>query len=169
MNILQINSVCGIRSTGRICTDIAEILEKEGHICKIAYGRESVPSIYRKFAIRIGNEIDINTHVLKSRFFDSSGFESKRATKDFIGKLGAWKPDIIHLHNLHGYYINIPVLFEYIKNNNIPVIWTLHDCWSFTGHCAYYTYAKCDKWQTCCNGKCPNKMEYPQTLFHTSR
>lgn len=168
MNILQINSVCGIRSTGRICTDIAEILEKEGHICKIAYGRESVPSIYRKFAIRIGNEIDINTHVLKSRFFDSSGFESKRATKDFIGKLGDWKPDIIHLHNLHGYYINIPVLFEYIKNNNIPVIWTLHDCWAFTGHCTHFDRIGCNKWMNNVSGgcgKCQRKKDYPKCVF----
>ena len=167
MNVLQINSVCGIRSTGRICTDIAEILEKEGHDCKIAYGRESVPDVYQRFAIKIGTEVDVKMHALKSRAFDSAGFESKKATRDFIEKLKDWKPDIIHLHNLHGYYINVPILFDYIKSNNIPVIWTLHDCWAFTGHCTHFDRIGCNKWMNesegCCH--CQRKKDYPKSIF----
>ena len=167
MNVLQINSVCGIRSTGRICTDIAEILEKEGHDCKIAYGRESVPDVYQRFAIKIGNESDVKMHALKSRVFDSAGFESKEATRDFIEKLKDWKPDIIHLHNLHGYYINLPILFNYIKSNNIPVIWTLHDCWAFTGHCTHFERIGCNKWMNESDGcsHCQRKKDYPKSVF----
>lgn len=167
MNVLQINSVCGIRSTGRICTDIAEMLEKEGHSCKIAYGRENVPCDYQRFAIRIGDETDVRIHALKSRFFDSAGFESKKTTKKFVDSLENWKPDIIHLHNLHGYYINMPILFDYIKSNNIPVIWTLHDCWAFTGHCTHFDRIGCNKWMYGTEGcnHCQRKKAYPKSIF----
>ncbi len=164
MKILQINSVCGIRSTGRICTDIAEILADGGHECKIAYGRETVPEKYQKYAVRIGNELDVRIHAAMSRIFDMSGFGSRRATEKFIGWLEGYDPDIIHLHNLHGYYIDIQTLFEYLSKANKPVVWTLHDCWAFTGHCAYFTVANCDRWKTGCYD-CPQKSEYPKSYL----
>lgn len=102
MKILQINSVCGIRSTGRICTDLAEMLTENGHECKIAYGREKVPDKYEKLAIRIGNDFDVNLHAATSRIFDTAGFGSKRATEKFIKWVEEFDPDIIHLHNIHG-------------------------------------------------------------------
>ncbi len=78
---------------------------------------------------------------LKLEFFDRHGLESKRLRNHFLKEVSIFNPDIIHLHNIHGYYINIPLLFEYFKENpDIKIIWTLHDCWSFTGHCAYFTY-----------------------------
>lgn len=164
MKVLQINSVCGIRSTGRICTDLAEVLEQNGHECKIAYGRETVPEKYQKYAVRIGSDFDVKLHALQSRIFDNTGFGSRRATETFIEWVKEYDPDVIHLHNIHGYYINIEILFNYLANANKPVIWTLHDCWTFTGHCAYYSYVKCDKWKTGCFN-CPQKKSYPSSIL----
>lgn len=161
--ILFINSVCN-GSTGTICKNLYKAAVEEGHECCIAYGRGEVPEGFN--TIKIGNKLDIYLHVLKARLFDASGFGSKQATKEFIKEIDEFKPDIIHLHNIHGYYVNIEILFKYLKNHpEIKKIWTLHDCWAFTGHCAYYTYAKCDKWKTQCNDYCPNKNEYPKTIF----
>lgn len=161
--ILFINSVCN-GSTGTICKNLYKAAVEAGHECCIAYGRGEVPKGFH--TIKIGNKLDFYLHVLKARLFDASGFGSKSATKEFIKKIDEFKPDIIHLHNIHGYYVNIEILFKYLKEHpEIKKIWTLHDCWAFTGHCAYYTYAKCNKWQTCCNGYCPNKKEYPKTIF----
>ena len=115
MKVLIINSVCGIRSTGRICTDLAEELVKQGHECKIAYGREAVPKKYQKYAIKIGNGLSVKIDALKTRIFDNAGFNSKRATKKFINWVKQYDPDVIHLHNLHGYYINVKILFDYQK------------------------------------------------------
>ena len=107
----MINSVCGIRCTGRICTDIAEILEKQGHECKIAYGRENVPEQYKKYAIKVGEKIDAYIHTLKARLFDSVGFSLKSATRKLIKSIQEYDLDIIHLPNLHGYYIHVGELF----------------------------------------------------------
>lgn len=167
MKVLQINSVCGIRSTGRICTDLAEILEQNGHKCKIAYGRETVPERYMKYAVRIGTDTDVKIHALQSRVFDNAGFGSKKATDKFIEWVKEYNPDVIHLHNIHGYYINIDVLFSYLAKADKPIIWTLHDCWAYTGHCAYYSYAKCGKWRNGCM-HCPQKKGYPSSLVFDS-
>ncbi len=164
MKVLQINSVCGIRGTGRICTDIADILTQNGHRCKIAYGRETVPEKYKKYAVRVGSDLGVKIDALKSRIFDNAGFNSKSATKKFIKWVREYDPDIIHLHNIHGYYINVEILFDYLKESGKPVIWTLHDCWSFTGHCAYFDFVGCDKWKSGCEN-CPQHKEYPSSLF----
>ena len=161
--ILFINSVCN-GSTGTICKNLYKAAEEAGHTCCIAYGRGDAPEGFN--TIKIGNQLDIYLHVLKARLFDASGFGSKKATKFFVKQIKEFKPDVIHLHNIHGYYVNIEILFNYLKQHpEIKKIWTLHDCWSYTGHCAHYTYKKCNKWKTCCNGKCTNTKEYPQTLF----
>ncbi len=161
MKILMINVVCGIRSTGRICTDLADNLSARGHTVKIAYGRETVPVKYSKYAVRIGNDLSILSDVIKSRIYDSAGFNSKLATEKFIGWVKEFDPDIVHLHNLHGYYINVEALFEYLRQAQKRVIWTLHDCWPFTGHCAHFEYVKCSQWTNGCN-KCPQKQSYPK-------
>ena len=127
MKILMINVVCGIRSTGRICTDLAEELEKHGHEVKIAYGREHVPEQFQKYAVRIGNDFDVKLHAIKARLQDGAGFGSKIATKRFIKWVEEYDPDIIHLHNIHGYYINVEILFDYLKNFGKKILWTLHD------------------------------------------
>lgn len=163
MKVLMINVVCGIRSTGRICTDLATELEKQGHEVKIAYGREQVPQQFQKYAVRIGSDFDVKFHGLKARLLDAAGFGSKRATEKFIKWVREYDPDVIHLHNIHGYYINVEVLFKYLKTCGKKIIWTLHDCWSFTGHCVYFDYVNCSKWKTGCEN-CPQKTEYPSRI-----
>lgn len=163
MRVLQINSVCGIGSTGRIATDLAQVLEAEGHECYIAYGRESgIPENPKH--IRIGTNIDNYLHVAKTRLLDRHGFGSKRATKELVEEIKKLNPDVIHLHNLHGYYLNIEVLFNFLKEFNKRVIWTLHDCWAFTGHCSHFEYINCQKWKTGCF-QCPHQKGYPSSVM----
>jgi glycosyltransferase involved in cell wall biosynthesis len=167
MSILQINSVCGIGSTGRIVTDLHKILVLHGHQSTVAFGRDKANNC--KQTIRIGNDIDNYLHVARTRLFDTHGFGSATATKALISKIRELNPDVIHLHNLHGYYLHIGLLFEYLKRAHKPVIWTLHDCWAFTGHCAYFDFARCTRWKSGCND-CPLKSEYPKSLlFNRSR
>lgn len=162
MKVLMINSVCGIGSTGRICTDLAQQLEHDGDEVKIAYGRdENVPEPFRKYAVRIGGNKDVRLHGLRTRILDAHGFGSKKATHRFLEWAEKYQPDLLWLHNIHGYYINVEMLFTWIKRHpEMQVKWTLHDCWAFTGHCTYFTVAGCDKWKTNC-GHCPQKSRYP--------
>jgi len=163
MKILQINTVYGIGSTGRIVADIDKTLKEHGYEGYIAYGYdykharhvnsyciESIP--YLKFSI------------LLTRIFGKHGFYNKYVTKKLIKWIEVIKPDVIHLHNIHGHYINIELLFNYLKKINKPVVWTLHDCWSFTGYCAYFNMAECDKWENGCGG-CKSLKDYPFTWF----
>ncbi len=169
MKFLFINISSGVRSTGRICTDIAAALEKDGHTVRIGYGRFSVPERFGAESVRIGGTRDILFHVFRARCFDGMGLGSRRATERFVRWVKEYDPDVIHLHNIHGYYINYEVLFDYLRNCGKTVIWTLHDCWSFTGHCAYFDYAGCGKWQNGCS-ECPEKGVYPKrALFDRSR
>lgn len=162
MKVLQINSVCGVGSTGRIATDIHKLLIEQRHESYIAYGRELASNCNN--TMKIGNKLDNYKHVAMTRILDKHGFGSKKATYEFVKNVKLLNPDIIHLHNIHGYYINIEILFDYLKEINKPVIWTLHDCWSFTGHCAYFDYVQCEKWKTGCN-KCPERRNYPASIL----
>ena len=165
MKVLFINSVCGIRSTGRICTDLAAELEAQGHEVRIAYGREEVPEQYRRYAVRIGNDWDVRLHGTYTRLLDRHGLGSTLATKRFLRWAETYKPDLLWLHNLHGYYINYELLFAWIKKHpEMEVRWTLHDCWAFTGHCSYFTVAKCEQWKSHCS-HCIQKRAYPSSLL----
>jgi len=168
MKVLMINSVCGIRSTGRICTDLATALEAQGHEVKIAYGREEVPEQFQKYAVRIGTDYDTKFHGVMARTLDAAGFGSKGATRKFVEWIKKFDPDVIHLHNLHGYYINIEILFNYLRTCRKKIIWTLHDCWAFTGHSAYCDAVECEKWKTGCD-HCPNMKVYPISYMDRSR
>ncbi len=166
MKVVQINSVCGVGSTGRISVDISKKLNDKGIENYIFYGTGQ--SDYEN-GIKFGGTLNLKTHQLGTRLLGKHGFYSRKATKKLIEKIHDIDPDIIHLHNIHGHYLNVEVLFEYLASSNKKVIWTLHDCWSFTGHCAYYDYVNCNKWQTECN-KCPALKEYPRSIiFDRSR
>ena len=162
MKILFINSVCGIGSTGRICTTMAQEYESQGHEVKIAYGRaENVPEQYKKYAVRIGKTIDMKLHAVRTRILDEHGLGSIQATRKFLKWADDYNPDLLWLHNIHGYYINYELLFAWIKRRpNMQVKWTLHDCWAFTGHCSHFTMVKCDQWLTHCS-YCPQTRRYP--------
>ncbi len=165
MRLLEINVVCGVKSTGRIATEIAKEYEQKGYEVKIAYGREDVPKEYQKYAVRIGSKFSVYYHAFVSRILDNAGFLSKRATKKFLEWADEYNPDVLWLHNLHGYYINIEMLFDWIKlRPNMEVKWTLHDCWAFTGHCTHFMMAGCNKWQEECFN-CPKKLDYPKSIF----
>lgn len=164
MKVLEINSVCGIRSTGRICTDLADVLKENGCECLIAYGRETVPEKYRDISYRIGSDTDVKLHALKARLFDVAGFGSKKVTERLVEKIKEYDPDIIHLHNIHGYYMNIEIFFDYLKKADKPIIWTLHDCWAFTGHCSHFTFVNCERWKEGCFD-CSQKRCYPSSFL----
>jgi len=158
MKVLQINSVSGYGSTGRIVREIGEKIVASGGESYVAYGRK--PEWAEKEAIRIGGNWSCLMHGLRSRLTDGQGWGSEKATFDFIAGIRHIRPDIIHLHNLHGYYLNIRVLFEFLAEAGLPVIWTLHDCWPLTGHCTHFAYQGCEKWLTGCGG-CPQLRSYP--------
>jgi len=162
LKVVLINSDSGYGSTGRIACDLYKAILAQGNEALIGYGREGTDDSIHN--VRIGNKLDVYSHALKTRLFDMQGFGSVNATKRFIKKLEKFEPDIIHLHNIHGSYINVKLLFDYLKRIKKPVIWTLHDCWSFTGHCAYYTYARCNKWKTECH-HCIQKHIYPASYY----
>lgn len=168
MKILMINSVCGIGSTGRICTDLATELEKQGHTVKIAYGRGNVSPALERFAIRIGTDLDTMIHGVQARIFDCAGLGSKKATDKFIEWMQAFDPDTIHLHNVHGYYVHVPTLFDYLKKSRAKVVWTLHDTWAFSGHSGTCDKMGCKKWRTGC-GNCPLIRQYPSSLLDRSK
>ncbi|WP_219725868.1 glycosyltransferase [Mesotoga sp. B105.6.4] len=149
-------------STGRIMTQITNLARETGYDAYMAYGRGDEPSDEK--SIKIGTKLDIYWHGLVTRVTGKHGFSSKKAAKSFLEKVDEIEPNLIHLHNIHGYYTNIELLFRYIKAKRIPVIWTLHDCWAFTGHCAYFDYVGCNKWKTGCY-KCPQVDTYPRSLF----
>lgn len=167
MRILQLNTSVNSGSTGRIAEDIGRVMLANGHESYIAYGRGNRTSSSQ--LIKIGNEVDIYFHVLKTAVFDRHGFGSTLATKKLIAEIERINPDVIGLHNLHGYYLNIELLFIYLKSKNIPVLWTLFDCWAFTGHCSYFDNIDCKKWINGCFD-CPKKSFYPASyLFDNSK
>ena len=163
MKIAQINTVCGNGSVGRITVDIYHALKNAGHEGKIYYGRRTAPETAE--TEKFGSNLDMGIHVLSTFFTGTHGFNSKAQTKKLIESLKMYDPDLIHMHNIHGFYLNVEMFFEYLKQCGKPVVWTFHDCWSFTGHCAYFDYAECDKWKTSCE-KCPQyRNSYPYALF----
>lgn len=163
MKYLFINSVAGFGSTGRLAAEKCRELMAQGHQCVLAYGREKsgcedVPTV------RIGSAWDYRLHGLEARVLDNQGFGSRRATRRFLRWVEEYDPDVIWLHNLHGYYIHIGLLFSYLRTCGKRIYWTLHDCWAFTGHCAYFDFAGCQAWQTGCH-HCPQKGAYPASLL----
>jgi len=160
--IFQINTVVNSGSTGHIAEDIGQVAIANGWNSYIAYGRLARES--KSIKIKVGNVLDLYWHILLTRLFDMHGLASKRATKKLITQIKKIRPDIIHLHNIHGYYLNYEILFEYLRIANIPIVWTLHDCWAFTGHCTYFSRVNCNKWQTECN-HCPQKNLYPKSIW----
>lgn len=160
--LLQINSCANWGSTGKIAEQINQMAAAQGWETYIAYGRSVNPS--QSKLIHVGNTLSQAIALLEARLFDNDGLANRVATRCLVKKIKKIKPDIIHLHNLHGYYINYKILFDYLNSSNIPVVWTLHDCWSFTGHCGHFVGAKCDKWKTQCS-ECPLKKGYPASLW----
>ncbi|MDR0261916.1 MAG: glycosyltransferase [Sphingobacterium sp.] len=162
MTVFQISSELNIGSVGRIAEQIGEAVITEGWRSFISYGREG--SLSKSTSYKIGHKVDFFVHALGTRLTGRHGFFSRGATKKLIKEIEHINPDVIHLQHLHGYYINIELLFNFLAKFGKPIVWTFHDCWSFTGHCAYYDLVGCSKWQTEC-GDCPQLGEYPKAFF----
>ncbi len=168
MKVLQINSVCGKSSTGRIASDLASQIICQGGDSIICFGRGHAVGKSVSISFKVGTKLNVYIHTMIVRLFDfqeiASLFSSIRLCR-FIKK---YNPDIIHLHNIHGYYLNYGILFRFLKRFNKPIVWTLHDCWPFTGHCSHFEEVACAQWLCNCNN-CPQKRRYPKSwLFDLS-
>ena len=162
--LLQINPVIRENtSTGRIMRMIGDYAMSHGWESYIAYskGRDGVPE-HSSQLIPIGNKWDVALHWLATRLFDAHGLASKKATRAFIKEIQRINPDVIHIHNIHGYFLNYPLLFKYLQASGKPVVWTTHDCWLYTGHCYHYDAVKCQRWKTLCH-HCPQKRAFPSS------
>ncbi len=168
MKVLQINSFFTVGGPPRILNGIYDTLIEEGHECKIAAAREKM---YKpEDSIRIGTAYGVYLNAIQCRLFDNEGLAAKKATGKLVQQIKEYNPDVIHLHNLHGYYINIEILFDYLKSCGKPIFWTLHDCWAFTGHCSHFSILKCEQWKGHCS-YCKQTRTYPNcyTVGRTSR
>lgn len=152
--LLQLNVCSNWGSTGRITEQIGNMAIQNGWESYIAYGRSKRDSQLK--SIKVGGKIDVYEHYAEHRFLDNEGLASRRATRLLIQDISKLKPDLIHLHNIHDHWINYEILFSFLSEMGVPVVWTLHDCWSFTGGCSHYTFEKCYKWQSLCS-KCSLK------------
>lgn len=164
--LFQINITANWGSTGKIAEAIGIAAMKAGWESYIAYGRWSNPS--QSHLIKIGERFDKYFHYAEQRIFDDEGLCSRAATRKLILQIDEIKPDVVQLHNLHDHYLNYRILFEYLNQTDIKVVWTFHDCWAFTGHCFHFVTENCMKWQAGCNN-CPLKNEYPKTVLDGSR
>lgn len=167
MKIIEINTTY-LGSTGKIMLDVSDIARKHNHKVYTFSRKWKNVTKPNENHFFIGSYIENIFHRILSPMLGAEGMFSMIGTFDLVRKLKKIKPDIIHLHNLHGSYINLYILFKYIKKNKIRVIWTLHDCWAFTGHCPHFTIVKCDKWKTGCMN-CPQPLIYPKMYIDTSK
>lgn len=161
MRILQINAVYEYSSTGRTTAELHQYLQSQGHESFVA--ANNVPRTEGSI-IKIGDALDHRLHSLLSHLTGKQGYYSYFATKKLLKQVSRINPDVVHLRVLHSNSINIPLLLSYLGKNNIPTVVTLHDCWFFTGHCCYFTDAKCDRWKSGC-GKCPDLRNWNSSWF----
>lgn len=157
LKLLQINVAANWGSTGKIAEQINLKAMEQGWDCYIAYGRSCNPS--KSKLIKVGKMINVYEHYIENRLFDNEGLASRIPTKRLIKQIKELKPDIIHLHNIHDHWLNYKILFEYLNTTNIPIVWTQHDCWAFTGGCMHFVHSNCEKWKTECK-ECPQKRRF---------
>ncbi len=163
MRVFTLNTFCGAGSTGRIAAEIADYAAGQGDQTVIGFGAGTPAPGTEVYALRIGGKAGRKWHGALRKLLDMEGYGSVLATRRLIRFLSQYRPDVIHLHNIHGCYLNHRLLFRYLRRSNVPVVWTLHDCWPFTGHCAYFDRTGCNRWQTECHA-CPQKAAYPACI-----
>lgn len=165
MKVVQINHF-SYKAAGSIMMNLHNEMLKRGIDSYVVWGRGR--EVQNKHEYYMDDKLGVNLHALYTRLTDRTGFASIKATEKLINKLEEIQPDIIHLHCVHGYYINLKLLFNYIRKNKIKVVWTQHDCWSFTGHCAYFDAIGCEKWKTGCYS-CKQLKTYPAAYVDSSK
>lgn len=165
--VLQIDTCLGILSTGKIAEQIGALARENGWETYIAHGARFVgPS--NMISYQVSSKFGEYLHYAKSLLLDMHGLGSSCQTKKLVKWIDEIQPDIIQLHCIHGYYLNYEILFDYLSNTNIPVVWTFHDCWAFTGHCAHFVSANCMRWRDSECGNCPLLKEYPKSIIDRS-
>ena len=166
MRVLQINAV-PYGSTGRIMFQLADAVQARGGqtLCTAGFTWKKAD---RPDFVMTGGIWGKTAHTYLARLTGRIGCFSRHATRRLLRRIREFQPDVIHLHNLHGWFLNLPMLFGYLKKHDIPVVWTLHDCWSFTGHCPHFDMIGCEKYKTGCE-KCTLFRSYPQSWFDFSR
>ena len=161
--LLIINVALNWGSTGKIVEGVGKLALSNGWEVYVAHGARYQNASELK-SIQVSSKFEEMLHYVESTLFDAQGLGSRCATKRFLKKLDDIRPDLVHIHNIHGCFINYPLLFEHFREHHIPVVWTLHDCWSMTGHCVYFERSECNKWKTeCC--ECSQKKDFPTSLF----
>lgn len=164
MRVLQINTFYLYGSTGRIMYDLKKVMETNGIQSYAAFGHGYNPTAEEQDTVyRIVSDCGLLISKFWTKTTGHHGFNNKSETKRLLKWIDEVKPDIIHMHNIHNHYLNIRILLEYIAEKHIPCVLTMHDCWTFTGHCAYFDYSGCNKWKTGCE-HCPSLRDYPKTF-----
>lgn len=166
MKLLQVNTVAVGGSIPAYMRSIAAEAERRGWNCAIAYGRGPAPEDIQ--SIKATDRLSVIRHGVETRLFDRHGLAAPEATRRFIDAVERFDPDIIHLHNIHGYYLNYPLFFDYLRSSRRRVMWSLHDIWPITGHCPFIITDCPDRWRVAC-GNCPVTDEYPRSLIDGSR
>lgn len=161
MRIVQVNSFFSAGGTARIVNGIYDAAKAAGDECLVAAARGEM--VYVMDSFRICGKASVYGNAAAARMLDNEGFNGRISTMRLIDAILDYTPDVVHLHNLHGYYLNVGLLFDFLKVYGRPVVWTLHDCWAMTGHCAWFTSAQCRKWSLPggCDGDCCQRQEYP--------
>ena len=162
LTLLQINISANWGSTGKIAEQIGLCAMAKGWESYIAYGEIANPS--KSHLIRVSNRMNQYLHFAEQRVFDNEGQCSRIVTRRFIETIKRINPDVVQLHNIHDHYLNYRILFEYLNQTNIKVVWTFHDCWAFTGHCMHFVTKDCDRWKTGCHD-CLMRGDYPKTVL----
>ena len=157
LRYVQINAVPS-GSTGAVMMGLHRALLFQGAESHVCWGRGRAAQDGNE--LNFGTPLGVRLDALATRLDDRAGFHSRVATRRLLERLDGIDPDVVHLHNLHGYYANIEMLFGWLAGHRCQVRWTLHDCWAFTGHCAHFQYVGCDQWKTGCHD-CPQKKAYP--------
>lgn len=152
--LLQINVTANWGSTGRIAEECNKVAQLKGWQTYFAYGRNSNPS--QSYTYRVDNKWEVYGHYIENCLFDNEGLASRFATRRLVKKIREIEPDIIHLHNIHDHYLNFHILFEFLNQTKIKVVYTFHDFWAITGGCAYFVDSNCLRWQTGCYD-CPQR------------
>lgn len=165
MKIVQINAIYGEKSTGSIVRELDLLMQQEQMESWVVY-RDSAISIPN--GIQVGHKSDWTYHAIRTRVDGKQGYGSRRATRRLLAELDRIAPDVLHLHNIHSNFLNLPLVMQYAKRRSIEVILTLHDCWFFTGKCYHFADIGCEKWKSGC-GQCPKrKVDIPSLLWDSS-
>ena len=161
MKVFFVNTVCGVGSTGKIATSLLQLLKEQGDEGCVAFGVGEARGVAPGEAYRTVSKTQYYAHNILSRLTGREGLFSAARTRTLVEQIKKYNPDVIHLHNLHGHYLNYEILFRYLAGAGKPVVWTLHDCWAMTGHCTHFAAVDCEQWKDRCRS-CKQLRQYPK-------